>query len=306
MEAPARGASPAGSHRARGISRGVFDRCSSPSVSARRLAGSMVTTHGVAAPARALERERRRGRRLADAAGAAADHDVPVVDDVGDRRHRAAHVVERGDPEREVVGEEFDLGRTDVGGEEGRQARSAGAAAARPSRARLLGLTRVPAPVRNVGRRDAASSASRRSEHDAGTRRRRPRASPPTSSGGYATVHDDRAERDAGAVLDRVRGVDQLADRRLLRQGHEHHLAARRVGEQLDDVGRLLAGSARPAPRRAGRGPRAGSSPRGRPPVRRDDQIGGAARRAASPCPARGCPSCPAPRSRRRRARPMR
>ena len=49
-------------------------------------------------------------------------------------------------------------------------------------------------------------------------------------------VHDDRAERDAGPVLDRVRGVDQLVDRRLLRQGDEHHLAAVRVGEQLDHV----------------------------------------------------------------------
>ena len=48
-------------------------------------------------------------------------------------------------------------------------------------------------------------------------------------------------ERDAGAVLDRERGVDQLVDRRLLGQRHEHHLAARRVGEQLDDVGGLLA-----------------------------------------------------------------
>ena len=57
---------------------------------------------------------------------------------------------------------------------------------------------------------------------------------------GQAPVHDDRTERDAGAVLDRERGVDQLVDRRLLGQGHEQHLAAGRVGEQLDHVGGLL------------------------------------------------------------------
>ena len=53
-------------------------------------------------------------------------------------------------------------------------------------------------------------------------------------------VHHDRSELHAGAVLDGVCGVDELVDRCLLGERHEHHLAARRVGEQLDHVGCLL------------------------------------------------------------------
>ena len=59
--------------------------------------------------------------------------------------------------------------------------------------------------------------------------------------GREALVDDDRAERDTGAVLDRERGVDHLAHRRLLGQGDEHHLTSRGIRDQADDVLRLLA-----------------------------------------------------------------
>ena len=68
---------------------------------------------------------------------------------------------------------------------------------------------------------------------------------PPRASGageaGDVRVHDHRAQRDARAVFDRERGLHQLGDRCLLGHGDEHHLATLRVGEELDDVGRLLA-----------------------------------------------------------------
>ena len=63
--------------------------------------------------------------------------------------------------------------------------------------------------------------------------------SEPLTPGGQrreALVDDDGSERDAGAVLDRERGVDHLAHRCLLGQGDEHHLAAGRIREQGDDV----------------------------------------------------------------------
>ena len=60
-----------------------------------------------------------------------------------------------------------------------------------------------------------------------------------------------------------------LAHRRLLGERHEHHLAAlrdRRSGSRRPGP---ACGSGRPAPRRAGRAPTAGTSPRGRPRARR-------------------------------------
>ena len=52
-------------------------------------------------------------------------------------------------------------------------------------------------------------------------------------------VDHHRPEPHADAVLQAERGVDQLVDRRLLGQGHEHHLAALVVGEHLEHVAGL-------------------------------------------------------------------
>ena len=148
-------------------------------------------------------------------------------------------------PARERVGEDVDLGRTDIGGEQERQL-DLGKRQQRGQARPLLLLTspRVDAE-RGRGReccrlgvveRDAGRRGVGAHRVDAALRAIGAQA----VDLGQARVHDDRTERDAGAVLDRERGVDQLVDRRLLRQGHEHHLAAGRVGEQLHHVGRLL------------------------------------------------------------------
>ncbi len=123
---------------------------------------------------------------------------------------------------------------------------------------------------------------------------------------GHAAVHDDRAEGHARPVLDGVRRVDQLVDRRLLGEGHQDHLATGRVRQQLDHLGGLLLD--RPHPHRVERapGPTAGSSRRGRPPARRA-RSGRRSRSApaASPCRARGCRASRVPRWQRRRAHPI-
>ncbi len=56
-----------------------------------------------------------------------------------------------------------------------------------------------------------------------------------------ALVDHDRPECDPRAILDRVRGADGLAHRRLFGEGDEQHLAARGIGDEADDVLGLLA-----------------------------------------------------------------
>ena len=123
----------------------------------------------VAAPARAFEREHRRGRGLADAAGAAAET-------TSCRRRRARRsmrfVTAASIPRVERVGEHVDLRRADVGGEEERQldlrqrqpfaravrsARAAARAARRGTRPRARG--RRPRVRRRSGRTPRASSS---------------------------------------------------------------------------------------------------------------------------------------------------
>ena len=177
-------------------------------------------------------------------------------------------------PAANASASDVDLGRTDVGGEQERQldlgerqqrrqprplflltsARVDAERGCRRERVRL-GVVERDAGRRGVGahRVDAALRAVGAQAVDLG----------------QARVHDDRTERDAGAVLDRERGVDQLVDRRLLRQGHEHHLAARRVGEQLHHVGRLLLDRADLHRVLEAAGGHAGTAPRGRRRARR-------------------------------------
>ena len=102
----------------------VFERCSSPSVLARRFAGSMVTTT-VSRP--------RRAPSMASAAAVVVlptppvpqqIDDVALVDDVGERHgHRSCRARRRDwrRPRSSSSASMLDLGRPDVGGEEERQ-----------------------------------------------------------------------------------------------------------------------------------------------------------------------------------------
>ena len=122
----------------------------------------------------------------------------------------------------------------------------------------LLGLQRRPVAAERGRRR-----AGRRPRRAQG-RARRPRRPPAGSASspasvGYRPLTTTGPEADADPVLEAEGGVDQLVDRRLLGQRDQHHLAPRRVGEQLEHVAGLGVDRARPAPRRAGRGPTAGT-----------------------------------------------
>ena len=95
-------------------------------------------------------------------------------------------------------------------------------------------------------------------------------------------VDDDRSERHADVVLEVVGGVDELVDRRLLGQRHEHHLAALGVGEHLEHVAGLAVDRSDPyrveqAPRRQQE--RDGVAGRG---CVEDDQVGLAGRARAA------------------------
>ena len=117
------------------------------------------------------------------------------------------------DPACERVGEDVDLRRADVGREQERQPICGSGSRAR-KRVDLLALHRRDDRARNSAacarscasrsdtKRSTASRVGARSRADvAGTTLTAERLEAP--------VDDDRAERDAGAVLDRERGVDQ-------------------------------------------------------------------------------------------------
>ena len=202
--------------------------------SARRLAGSMVTTTASRPSSRALDRERRRGGRLAHAAGAAAHHDVARCRRASAKRHR----VDR-DPSPRHPRRTRRRGRSTSAGPTSAVKRNGSSICGqREQRRRAARTAPADASRASIAERAAAASAaaSESSSVDAGRAFASARTAvvPHARVGAQAvdvrqaTVHDDRAERDAGAVLDRERGVDQLVDRRLLGQGHEHHLAARR------------------------------------------------------------------------------
>ena len=276
---------------------GVFDSDSSPRASASRLAGSMVTTHVRAAlagpPSRAMtaavvvlptppepvqtmtscsrDEPGQLGRARRPSAGGPA----------GRRAHAGAgQLGQAADAGEQPVGQHVDLGRSQVGVEQVGQARAGAAAAARPA-----GRSARPAAPCGGG----------------GTRRRRPAPRPrpragtaPAVGGGdrgvgvepgdlrVEAVDDDRAEADADLVLEAVGGLDQLVDRRLLGQRHQHHLAPLRVGQQVEHVTGL--GVDRPDPHGVEQ------------PAGRAQEADGVARRpgrrARSGRPRRFCSSC--------------
>ena len=174
-----------------------------------------MTTHVCATLACAFEREHRRDRRLADAAAAAADHHAALGDELVDasclRRCRRRRGHSCSIPRVERVGEHVDLRSPDVGGEQERQLDACGSGSRSPQPVDLLVLHRVTVDaeldrVREVVRlaiRDEPAARLRVGAHlvDRGRDAGRERLE--------ALVHDDRPERDAGAVLDRERRLDR-------------------------------------------------------------------------------------------------
>ena len=308
---------PPGSARAvvvpasRGRSRcGVSESVSSPSASASRLAGSIVTTHGVAALPRAFEREHRGGRRLADAAAAAADQrrgaratSALGSSDAARRRHSAL------DPARERVGERVDLRPADVGREQERQLdlrQRQPLAEARD----LLVLHRVAlgAELGRV-REIVAPRARRRSARTRRRRRARPSTDAVTPSGSGSKHWLTTTGPSATPARSSIAYAVSISSLTGVSSGSVTSITWQRAGSESSattSAACLLIGPTRTA----------SSSPRGEsrneiawPAAGRvdDDQIGRARpRRATSPCRARGCPSSRAPRSPRRRARPTR
>ncbi len=198
---------------------------------ARRLAGSMVTTTAL---------RPRRAPSMASVAAVVVLPTPPVPQQRSTWRcstSSASAVTGRAaDAEHQLVGQQLDLGGSDVGGEEVREAQLREWEPFGEPRALLvLSAEEVGAKGRGGHQRIALGRVDRQ-----------------PGDGGvglhvtveiqrwHALVHDDRAQRDAGAVLDRERGVDQLVDRCLLGQGHEQHLTTGRVGEQLDHLRGLL------------------------------------------------------------------
>ena len=192
----------------------------------------------------ALDREHRRGRGLADAAGPAADDDVALLDDARPWRRASSggHDVP-DDSEPTAIVRASARGSISPGSDRRRTGTAAGsggaAAAARAGRpaSRWSGVAR--------GRQAAtASSAAILAVGDRRRRRARRRERRVADGSGASSnqpLTTTGPRLDADAVLDRERGVDQLVDRRLLGDRHEQHLAPLRIGEQLDDVGGLLA-----------------------------------------------------------------
>ena len=208
-----------------------------PSASASRLAGSIVTTPPAARrglpPARARPQSwscrphRSRSRRRPTP----VDH----VDELGHRESlRGARSRRPRAERRRVVGAE-------LADEQERQEAAAAAAA--------------PSPAVRAARScsSPAGAAERRGRPQ---HRGRPAATPRRSTAAWIghrssvapvdAVDDDRPEAHADPILEAVGGLDELVDRRLLGQRHEHHLAAGGIGQQLERRRRL--GVDRPDP----------------------------------------------------------
>ena len=187
---------------------------------------------GPAALARAFEREHGRDRRLADAAAPAAHQHVrSVTNDL------TLHVDARHKPSIPAIGSGRqrtpDRVGSPISGVNRKGSSIRGSGSRSPSRSTLLGCDRW----RSAERRGGVESMPPRAD----TKRATPAVGEHVVDRGgdtvgkrlEALVHDHRAERDAGSVFDRERGVDHLAHRCLLGQRHQHHLAALRIGEQL-------------------------------------------------------------------------
>jgi hypothetical protein len=118
----------------------------------------------------------------------------------------------------------------------------------------LLGLQRhARRPERG---RVAEGSGLPGHERDSGLFRGGNRVGVHAGALGIEPVDDDGPEGDAHAILEGVRGVDQLVDRYLLGQGDEHDRAPFRIGQHLQHVGLVLIGLTVTAPSK----PRADSS----------------------------------------------
>ena len=156
-----------------------------------------------------------------------AGHAAPVS-----QRATSAAMVELA-PRPEAVGEEvrqLQLGERQGVGQPGH----------------LLGLELLA--VAPEARRRRESDSPRPAARAAPRRLRRPPSgstSRPARSRVHAVDHD-RRQLDPDLVLQGVRGLDQLVDRRLLGQRHQHDLAADGVAEQLEHLLGLGADRARP------------------------------------------------------------
>ena len=181
-------------------------------------------------------RQRRRGRRLADPAGAAADDDAgapgrraPSSRSSAGRRHRRPdHAAPCG---AEPLGQRVEAAEVDALGEQRQLVRRS---VQRLEGASLGLLERHPLGVLGAPRRAAPSTAPSRDRA-----RRRPRARPATSARGSrplaaavrsATLQQRRAHRVDDDPADRQPGRGQLRDgvgrllhRHLLEQRHEVH-----------------------------------------------------------------------------------
>ena len=214
------------------------------------------------------QREGRRDRRLADAAGAAADHDAAFAHQRRQRgrrcrrRHadRAAHAAPSGtsDPTASAsasastcvsagpICSSPTVGTRRWGRGSSRRSRSS-CSADTPCRARRKSRAASSAATCAGG---AASAPNPCVGDHVGRRAVQPRRL------GVAGVDDHRAQLDPGLVLERVGRLDRLGDRQLLGQRDQDHPAPGRVAEQLDHV--LGLGAQRAAPGRvhhaAGRG----------------------------------------------------
>ena len=213
----------------------------SPSASARRRAGSIVTHHRAATAARRLQPEHGRGRGLADAARPAADDHRRVVEQRAQLTHRATR---RGRPT---------AARRPARRCRPRSARRPAAPGGDLRERQLVGQARQLLALHL--RRDRRNAAAARLVAD---RSRRPTRPPPRSADSRPSstrVDDDRAELHADLVLERERGLDDLVDRRRLGQRDQHDLAT--LGSCSSSSTSSACDRTGPrAPRRTGRTPR--------------------------------------------------
>ena len=214
----------------------VGEPAGSPSASASRLAGSMVTTHRLAPLPGRLEGDARppwsscrprpsRSRRGSSARRPVGESSAPRSRHVGPRApvsRRVDAVTSRSRRRARRRAWPTSAGPRPAANRNGRWTWGSGRRSARrptcscwsamrsrrnaappAQRIGVVGLERLA----GLGRPAAAGSASR----------------PETS--GYTPFTTTGAEADPDAVLEGEGGLDQLVDRRLLGQRHEHHLA---------------------------------------------------------------------------------
>ena len=152
-----------------------------------------------------------------------------LLDDVFDA-HAAVAVGRVEDLRGESVGEVLDLGWADLTEHEGQpELRQREAFGKAPG---LHPREFVPVAPKGRGGIECARRSSRQRDPRFGRilRGRRAGEREVVRHG----VHDDRAELHPDPVFELERRLDEFVDGRLLGEGHEHHLAAGRVREQID------------------------------------------------------------------------